>query len=416
MRAIEALTRPSAGDGTAGSAGKGGGRSEDAGRIAQVALAYQSGNETALQNLGKIAERLAADRRVAELLELHAGLEAFPQLKPAQAVAMIQVEWSVAYAHRSVSDGVAEVIDRRVGQFLRVAGSAAPMGYLVRGLVRLRQRRYEEVEQLSGLVQASARSPDDWLAMAAGMLYVARQERGLPCSDVAEIAADRGLDAEDWVVKVRRALDRDQVVADVREFEAYGMRGPTSPSRTDRLLAAYRHGDLVAIGHAGYIGAMLRAEGRVAEMLELHASFAIPPGPHARLRANAMAGLSYCVALLPGIPADVLGEADRRVQWVLDNVEHEPGSQLAANQHTLAVIRLRQGRLSEVEALCADGLANRQLPAENRATVLATIALARRALGRPHKALLAQAVALDPDADLVAEASGRDPQRAEQGT
>jgi hypothetical protein len=231
------------------------------------------------------------------------------------------------------------------------------------------------------------------------------------------MAAGRGLDAEAWVVKVRRALDRDQVVADVRELEAHGMRGPANPSRTDRLLAAYRQGDLVAIGHAGYIGAMLRAEGRVAELLELHASFAMPPGPHARLRAGAMAGLSDSVALLPGVPADVLCEADRRVQWVLDNVAHEPGSrQLAGRRHTMAVIRLRQGRFSEVEALCADGLANRQIPAEDRATVLATVALARRALGRPHEALLAQAVALDPDADLVAEASGRDPQRAEQGT
>jgi hypothetical protein len=164
----------------------------------------------------------------------------------------------------------------------------------------------------------------------------------------------------------------------------------------------------VALKHAFSIGAMLRAEGRAGELLELHASFVMPPGPYARMRANAMAGLSYSVALLPGVPADVLGEADRRVQWVLDNVEHEPGSlQLAANQHTLAVIRMRQGRLSEVEALCASALPDRRIPPMDRATTLATVALARKALGKPHESLLAEAVALAPDADLVAEATGR---------
>jgi hypothetical protein len=124
------------------------------------------------------------------------------------------------------------------------------------------------------------------------------------------------------------------------------------------------------------------------------------------MRAQAMVGLSCSVALLPGVPADALGEADRRVQWVLDNVEHEPGSlELAANQHTLAVIRMRQGRLSEVEALCASTLADRRVSPRDRATTLATVALARKALGKPHESLLAEAVALDPDADLVAEAS-----------
>jgi len=41
---------------------------------------------------------------------------------------------------------------------------------------------------------------------------------------------------------------------------------------------------------------------------------------------------------------------------------------------------------------------------DTRATVLATIVMARRALGQPYAELLAEAVALSPDADLVAEA------------
>ncbi len=72
-------------------------------------------------------------------------------------------------------------------------------------------------------------------------------------------------------------------------------------------------------------------------------------------------------------------------------------------EHTLALARLRQGRFDEVEPLCESGLAADFGP-DNRATILATIVIARRALGRPHADLLAEAVALSPDADLVAEA------------
>jgi hypothetical protein len=56
-----------------------------------------------------------------------------------------------------------------------------------------------------------------------------------------------------------------------------------------------------------------------------------------------------------------------------------------------------------VEPLCASGLAL-DIGPDSRATLLATLVLARRALGQPHAELLAEAVALSPDADLVAEA------------
>jgi hypothetical protein len=274
-------------------------------------------------------------------------------------------------------------------------------------MVRLRQRRHDEAGQLCERALGAENFPDT-LTSAFGMLYVVRQELGRPCSDVAGEAALRGLDAEGAAAAVRQALSRDEVVADLRDFWAGGPHGPLRPSRTGRLLAAYRAGDIVALQYAPAIGAMLRAESRTGELLELHASFVMPPGPYARMRAHAMAGLSYSAALLPGVPADVLGEAGRRVRWVLDNLEYEPGSlQLAADQHTLAVIRMRQGRLSEVEALCASTLADRRVSRWDRATTLATVALARKALGKPHKSLLAEAVALDPDADLVAEATGR---------
>lgn len=58
-----------------------------------------------------------------------------------------------------------------------------------------------------------------------------------------------------------------------------------------------------------------------------------------------------------------------------------------------------------VEDPCTKVLASPDLSPVNRATVLATIALARQALGQPYEQLLSEAIALAPDADLVAEAT-----------
>lgn len=46
------------------------------------------------------------------------------------------------------------------------------------------------------------------------------------------------------------------------------------------------------------------------------------------------------------------------------------------------------------------------LTASERATVLATVAMARHALGQDFRTPLDQALALDPDADLVGEVHG----------
>jgi hypothetical protein len=72
-------------------------------------------------------------------------------------------------------------------------------------------------------------------------------------------------------------------------------------------------------------------------------------------------------------------------------------------RHSLAVARLRQGRAAEVEPLCA-GILGEELKPDDRATVLATVAMARRALGQPGRAELDEALSLDPEADLVGEA------------
>ena len=176
-----------------------------------------------------------------------------------------------------------------------------------------------------------------------------------------------------------------------------------------RVLAAYHAGDRLALVYAGQIGAMLRAEGRMTELLELHAMFAMPPGPHDLLCMDAMRNLSYIVLFAPDIPADVIAEAERRVQWITDTFASElqgatGAVRRAALRHTMAMVRLRQGRFGEVEALCADVLSLRGVKAETRANAIATVALARRALGLYYQGLLAEAAAVAPEAGLVKEA------------
>jgi hypothetical protein len=118
-------------------------------------------------------------------------------------------------------------------------------------------------------------------------------------------------------------------------------------------------------------------------------------------------GVEYQLLLMPALPPETADEQAARVEWILDSYPFKPAGEhmpRPAVQHTLALARLRQRRFAEVEALCRPALAGRYGPDE-RATVLATIALARRGLGRPYTDLVAQAAALSPGADLVAEAA-----------
>src|SRR2546421_3889112 len=82
-----------------------------------------------------------------------------------------------------------------------------------------------------------------------------------------------------------------------------------------------------------------------------------------------------------------------------------PAVERDAAAHTLAVARLRQQRFTEAEQLCAGLLAATATDPEHRATVLATIALARHGLETDAAEPLTQAQALAPDADLVCEAT-----------
>jgi hypothetical protein len=133
----------------------------------------------------------------------------------------------------------------------------------------------------------------------------------------------------------------------------------------------------------------------------------VPAGRYAREQAQSLHEIECSLLLVPGLPHAEIDEAANRVRWILDNYPFEAeGTSMprAAVEHTLALARLRQGRFGEVEPLCAPGLAEDHGP-DARASVLATIALARRALGQPHADLLSEAMTLSPAADLVVEAA-----------
>jgi hypothetical protein len=123
---------------------------------------------------------------------------------------------------------------------------------------------------------------------------------------------------------------------------------------------------------------------------------------------NIVHALSWKVIARPDVPTRLVDLAGTRVEWVLGHVdkrEAELRPRPRDVRHTLAVVRLRQGQPAEVRRLCADALAA-DLDRDDRATVLATVAMAKHQLLLQASArqLLDEAVALDPDADLVAEA------------
>jgi len=342
------------------------------------------------------------------LFQVHGTLQMPPLPLSAQAATVIAwVELRVLFLFRVLPDDVLEMAGERLAAVTSCGAlrEAEPWDYLALALLRLRQRRYDEVERLCGLVEASARATVAMRAAVLAMACLARQEQGQSDEDVAAAAAALDVDLADGLAQVRRAVMRDQVCAD---FAGYDHRavGAADPARTSRLLAAYRAGDRVALQQAGQLAGMLLGEGRIAELRELHATFPMPPGPGAERHVTALGDVSYVVVLDPGVPPGVAVEAEQRVRWILDCATFEGPRVLhrCALRHTLAVALLRQGRFSAVEPLCEESLALSQTPAADRATVLATMALARRALEHPFEALLAEATRLAPQAPLVAEA------------
>jgi hypothetical protein len=173
------------------------------------------------------------------------------------------------------------------------------------------------------------------------------------------------------------------------------------PDAADRLITGYR----LEVSQAEDCVRELRTQPDILQRLYA-LQWTLPKQPERDVR-RAVHGLSRAVLLAPGLPAALADLAAKRVEWVLRTVDPHEGTRMsvARVKHTLALARLRQGRTGDVRALCRDALAESLGPAE-RATVLATVAMAKHARMLSGQEELDEALALDPKADLVAEAVG----------
>jgi hypothetical protein len=175
------------------------------------------------------------------------------------------------------------------------------------------------------------------------------------------------------------------------------------PDTADRLLAAYRSGVVDdSRGMVAALGCLLAEAERIDDLLEVHDGLRLPDGTPTASRLHAIHGVEWAVLTVPGLPREVADVAATRVEWVL---RHDREHRLATS-HTLALARLRQGRPIEVEPLCAEALAS-ELGPEERAQVLATVAMARLEMHRPIGTMVDEALALAPDASIVREVAGR---------
>jgi hypothetical protein len=173
------------------------------------------------------------------------------------------------------------------------------------------------------------------------------------------------------------------------------------PRITDDLLALYRLGAMDARRNFHVLAHLLRRAGRIEELLALHEDEPAIGRPPSEEELRAVHCLSWTVLTVPRLPPAAARTAGRRLERVLALGGPEHGL-----THTLALARLRSERPAEVGPLCEAVLAGELTPSE-RATVLATVALAEDALGRDGRPALRTALTLDPAADLVGEARAK---------
>jgi hypothetical protein len=220
--------------------------------------------------------------------------------------------------------------------------------------------------ELSGLVPA--RTPDGRLNDGAQLLRARARRR-------ADAGFRRLLEEPDWTAR---------------------------PDAADRLLRACR---LEARAAQDWIRQRASDDG---DLMQLHARpWTLPDAPDREFRA-AVRDLTWRVLTRPGLSGPAADRAADRVEWLERHVDQrrDAASARAGIRQALAVARLRQGRLAEVEPLCAEAFWA-GLPPDAQATLLAAAALARHALGQPGRPPLDAALTLSPEADLVGEAMAK---------
>jgi hypothetical protein len=174
------------------------------------------------------------------------------------------------------------------------------------------------------------------------------------------------------------------------------------PAAADRLLRASR---LEAPAALDWIR---RPAGDAGDLMRLSAAtWTLPDAPDREFRA-AVHDLTWKVLTRPDLSGPAADLAAARVEWLERHVDRrrDTAGTRAGIRQALAVARLRQGRLAEVEPLCEQAFWAGLRPGA-QATLLAATALARHALGQDGRPPLDAALTLDPHADLVAEAVTR---------
>jgi hypothetical protein len=203
--------------------------------------------------------------------------------------------------------------------------------------------------------------------------------------------------------RLLRAPAKNRAERDVRRL----LEDPGWRSRSDAADILLRGCQLdvpAAVGRWSQVIRLLNEQGRTQAMLRLHRAlpWSLPESPAQDLVLTVHQA-AWVVATFADLPLTDANIAGTRMAWVL---KHATGTDRIGAMHTLALVRLRQGMPAVVEPLCADALAA-ELEAGPRATVLATVAMARHAAGQSGREALDEAVALDPSSRLVAEAVAR---------
>lgn len=257
-----------------------------------------------------------------------------------------------------------------------VIAAAGPLAnLLMAGLTFVTLRKYAEAAALAWV----------WAGLGATNLVPVHMAPGQP-SDGATIL---------------RALGRHRAAVKLRELTS--VEGwQRCPETVGTLLRAVQHDIPQSRRYFPLLLKLLADAGRVKDLVALRHLVTPPTDTPSEARVQMVHMVEYALLTIPGLRRKIAAVAAERVEWV-SGYDSGPSGAFGIS-HTLALARLRQGRFGEVEPLCAAALSGDLTP-RHRAAVLATIVLARKRTGTPYAGILAEARALDPAADLVAEAS-----------
>jgi RimJ/RimL family protein N-acetyltransferase len=220
------------------------GKGEQAKEVSRFLAAYRRGDETARVTVDVLANRLRMEGRDAELLRLHADLE-MPRglLGEPAAAALGRLEWEVL-SLPELPSAAADQAGRRLNVLLRYydLGRAESAIWMSLALLRLRQRRYADAENLCRKLQSGKELPRAARRPVLGMAIYARKALGQPADDLVASAQALGVDAALSLEVIRYAVDpgfRQQFPADLAD--ELNPDTPHDPERAQHMCGRGHH-------------------------------------------------------------------------------------------------------------------------------------------------------------------------------